>query len=72
MKNLLKVVLPTAFFLAFGISVMLIVSSCERDPGSKCSDCSSNADCDSGLNCYSFTNGSQKCAEHSGDLCIGI
>jgi len=69
MKKVLKVVLPTVFFLALGISTMLIVSSCEEEPGSKCSECNTSDDCDSGLDCYSFSDGKKRCVEEAGDLC---
>lgn len=72
MKNLLKVILPSVFFLAFGISMMLMFSACEKEPGSKCSECSSDADCDAGLNCYLFSDNKKRCAESAGDLCSRI
>jgi hypothetical protein len=72
MKNILKVALPSLFLVAFGISTMLFVTSCEKDPGSKCSKCTSNADCNSGLQCFTMSNGGKKCVAKTGDLCIGI
>ena len=72
MKSLLKVFLPSVFFLAFGISMMFMASACEKEDGSKCAKCDSDADCDSGLNCYLFSDGEKRCAESAGDLCVGI
>jgi hypothetical protein len=72
MKKKLKVFLPTLFLMAFGFSAMLIVSSCKKEPGSKCSKCTSTLDCDAGLQCFSMSNGSQRCVEKSGDICLGI
>jgi hypothetical protein len=72
MKKNFKAVLPSLFFVAFGISAMLIVSSCEKDAGSKCSKCSSDSDCTGGLKCFIMTNGSNRCLEKAGDLCLNI
>jgi hypothetical protein len=72
MKKILKVALPTLLLLAFGISAMLIVTSCKKEPGSKCSSCTSTADCNAGLQCFTMTNGGKKCVAKAGDLCIGI
>jgi hypothetical protein len=77
MKKIIKVViLPSIFFLAFGISAMVMTSGCEREAGSKCSECNDNSDCDSGLSCYTFKNAygvtSQRCAESSGDICLNL
>jgi hypothetical protein len=72
MRKILKVILPSVFFLAFGIATMTVVMSCSKDDGSKCSDCDDDTDCDSGLDCYLFTNGDYKCVENAGDLCVGL
>jgi hypothetical protein len=72
MKKMLKVVLPTLFFLAFGFAAMVVISSCEKEPGSKCSECTNSDECDTGLQCYSFTDGKKRCVEEAGDLCSKI
>lgn len=69
MKKILKVALPSVFFLAFGISVMLMVSSCEKEEGEKCSICTTSDDCDDGLDCYLFSDGKKRCVEEAGDIC---
>jgi hypothetical protein len=69
MKKILKVALPSVFFMVFGISVMLVVSGCEEEPGEKCSSCSTSNDCDEDLDCYTFSDGVKRCAESKGDLC---
>jgi hypothetical protein len=51
---------------------MLIVSSCKKAPGSKCSTCTSTLDCNAGLECFKMSNGGQKCLAKVGDLCVGI
>ena len=70
------VILPSIFLLAFGISAMFMTSGCSRDDGSKCSECDSDYDCDSGLSCYTFKNAygvtSQRCAESAGDICLNL
>jgi len=66
MKKLLKVILPSVFFLVFGILLMFAFSACKKG---SCTDCTTSADCPAGLKCYSFSNGAQKCAENAGDIC---
>jgi len=71
MRKLLKVILPSIFFLAFGISLMVAISSCAKDPGEKCAKCSSNSDCNDGLSCMQMSNGQQRCG-NVGDVCVGL
>jgi hypothetical protein len=77
MKKIIRfVILPSLLFLFFGISAMILVSGCEREPGEKCSECVSNYDCNDGLSCYIFKNAygvtSQRCAESAGDICLNL
>ncbi len=69
MKKILKVALPSIFFLVFGVSLMLMVSSCEEEDGERCSECTTSEDCDSGLDCYTFGDGKKRCVEEAGDIC---
>jgi len=69
MKKLAKVILPSVLFLAFVISTMLVVASCVEE-GDQCSKCTSDSDCNYGLKCFMFTNGTHKCAENAGDVCF--
>lgn len=34
-----------------------------------CSPCEQTSDCDSGLSCFTFNDGSTRCAENAGDAC---
>jgi len=73
MNKLIKVVvLPSIFFLAFGISAMVLTTSCEKEPGEKCSECDSDYDCDDGLSCLMFSKGPNRCAESTGDKCLNL
>jgi hypothetical protein len=72
MKKIIKVVLPSLFLVVFGISAMLVFTGCEKEPGSKCSKCTSNGDCDPGLQCFTMTKGGNRCLEKAGDLCVNI
>ena len=60
MKKILKVILPSAFLLVFGISLMFVVSGCVKE-GARCSKCVTDQDCDPGLYCVDQLNGYHKC-----------
>jgi hypothetical protein len=73
MKKFIKVVVfPSIFFLAFGISAMVLTTSCKKDPGEKCSECETDLDCNDGLSCLMFSKGPNRCAESTGDLCLNF
>jgi len=73
MKKFSKVVvLPSLFFLGFGISAMVLTTSCEKEPGEKCSECESSYDCNDGLSCLTFSKGPNRCAESAGDMCLDL
>ena len=73
MNQRIKIILlPSLFLFACGIFTMILTTSCTKDDGSKCSKCESTYDCDSGLECFKFSNGQQRCAESVGDICFGL
>ena len=70
MKRILKVLLPSIFLLVFGISMIIVVSSCKKDDGSQCSVCADSSQCNPGLSCYTMSNGEvPRCLAKQGDTC---
>ena len=73
MKKVVKFyLLPSILLVAFFGIFTFVAVSCTPDPGEKCSSCTDNADCHGSLQCFSFSDGKQRCADSSGDLCSKI
>jgi hypothetical protein len=62
------VVLSAALFLASTLAMPGCSSSKEEHHGA-CSPCEKSEDCDSGLACFTFDDGSTRCAENTGNTC---
>jgi hypothetical protein len=71
MKKYSKVLFPSAFLLIFGLSAMIMVSSCEKDDGSWCSVCVDSSQCNDGLSCFEMSGAGSvpRCVEKKGDVC---
>jgi hypothetical protein len=47
-------------------------SSSDDEHHGACSPCEQSVDCDSGLSCFTFNDGSTRCAEDKGDACTAL
>jgi hypothetical protein len=69
LKAVMLNLLPSLILVAILGIFTFILTSCSKEDGEQCGDCLSGQTCNSGLSCYEFSDGSQKCAESSGDVC---